>query len=345
MKFVDEVTIEVASGHGGPGCVSFRREKFYPRGGPDGGDGGCGGSVIFRVSTRLHSLLDLKFKKKYIAPDGLPGKGQDRSGKDGEDMVLQVPPGTLIKDENGTLIKDLSEVLEEDFVFLKGGIGGKGNSFYKSSVNQAPGVAQKGLPGDRRIIQLELKLLADVGIIGFPNAGKSTMISRISAAKPKVADYAFTTLVPNLGVVRHGDDQSFVVADMPGLIKGAHEGAGLGTRFLKHIERTKCFLHLVDGSGMSGRDPVQDYLDINEELQKYDALHEDDADYRPLRPRPQIVAVNKVDVLDEDAVFELIQKFKDIGVTAMPVSAVAGLNVTEMVFQMGAMVFHDENED
>lgn len=340
MKFVDEVTIEVASGRGGPGAVSFRREKFVPRGGPDGGDGGRGGHVIFRTSTRLHSLLDLKFKRKYAAGNGEQGGAANCSGSDGQDLILEVPPGTVIKNSDGMIIRDLKQ--DEEFLFLEGGLGGKGNTFYKTSVNQAPGVAQKGMPGHSREIKLELKLIADVGIIGFPNAGKSTLISRISAAKPKVADYPFTTLVPNLGVVRYGDDRDYVVADMPGLIKGAHEGVGLGTRFLKHIERAKCFLHLVDASGMSGRDPWEDFVDINSELEMYDKAHAKDGQYVPLMPRKQLVALNKIDVLKETELRKVVKKFEKHNVEVFAISAVAGKGIDELVFKLGEMVFYGE---
>jgi GTP-binding protein len=340
VKFVDEVSIEVASGKGGPGHVSFRAEKFVPRGGPDGGDGGDGGDVIFQSSGRLRSLLDLRLKRKYRAGDGERGGPANCSGKDGESLVLLVPPGTMIKDESGHLIKDMAP--DEEFVFLEGGIGGKGNTFYKSSVNQAPSVAQKGMPGHERKIQLELKLLADIGIIGFPNAGKSTLISHISAAKPKVADYPFTTLTPNLGVVRYGNDLSFVVADMPGLIKGAHTGAGLGTRFLKHIERTSAFVHLIDATGVSGRDPFEDFKDINEELEKYDLLHKDEDAFRPLFGRPQIVALNKSDAVDEETLHDLVKKFEKEDVSVMTISAATGQNLKELTFRMGGLVFDNQ---
>lgn len=243
MKFIDEVRISVSSGKGGAGSVSFRREAMVPRGGPDGGDGGKGGDVVLRTDTRLHSLLDLRFQKTYKAQDGLPGEAQMRSGKNGENLVITVPPGTLVKDSDGRVLYDLTEHTE--LVLLPGGLGGKGNTFYKSSVNQAPTVAQKGLAGQTLDIHLELKLLADVGIMGLPNAGKSTLISRISSAKPKIADYPFTTLVPNLGVVRFAEELTFVVADIPGLIEGAHTGAGLGIQFLRHIERCAVFVHLM----------------------------------------------------------------------------------------------------
>jgi len=344
VKFVDEVTIEVASGRGGRGHVSFRREKFVPRGGPDGGDGGRGGNVIFKTSTRLHSLLDLKIKTKYRAPDGDPGMSQNRSGLDGEDLVILVPPGTLIKDTSGTLVRDLGP--DDEFIFLEGGIGGRGNPFYKSSVNQAPGVAQKGMPGKEATIHLELKLLADVGIIGYPNAGKSTLISHVSAAKPKIADYPFTTLVPNLGVVRVSDEANFIIADMPGLIKGAHQGVGLGTRFLKHIERTKCFVHVVDVGGVSERDPVQDFRDINEELKLYDRAHRGHEDFSPLSRRKQIVALNKIDILPEEEVAKITTKFEKFNFEVIPISAATGKNLDKLVQRMGEMVFNgDEEED
>jgi len=342
VKFVDEVTIEVASGHGGPGCVSFRREIFVPRGGPDGGDGGRGGHVIFKTSTRVHSLLDLKIKTKYKAADGEPGKSQNRSGADGPDLVIIVPPGTIVYSIAGEVIRDLGP--DEEFVYMRGGLGGKGNTFYKTSVNQAPSVAQKGLPGEGVTIRLELKLLADVGIIGFPNAGKSTLISRISAAKPKVADYPFTTLTPNLGVVKYSDEHNFVVADMPGLIKGAHQGVGLGTRFLRHIERTKCFVHLVDASGMSGRDPVQDFKEINHELKMYDKSNKDEEDFQPLAQRKQIVVLNKSDVVPEGEMQKLEEKFARMGHPAISISAVAGKNIQKLVNLMGKMVFSGETE-
>lgn len=343
MKFIDEVTIEVASGKGGAGSVSFRREIFVPRGGPDGGDGGRGGSVIFQATTRLHSLLDLRLKSKYRAEDGEPGGQQKRSGASGKDMLLLVPPGTIIKNEQGEILKDLG--MDETFTLLEGGIGGKGNVYYKTSVNQAPSVAQKGMPGQEMTVHLELKLLADVGIIGFPNAGKSTLISHISAAKPKVADYPFTTLIPNLGVVKYGEDANFIVADMPGLIKGAHAGAGLGTRFLKHIERTSCFVHVVDATGISGRDPVKDFFEINKELELYDEAHADEEDYRPLAGRRQIVALNKMDAIQEKDKAKLIKKFEKKDVKVVPISAATGAGLKDLVYMMGEMVFNDNEED
>jgi GTP-binding protein len=342
VKFIDEVTIEVSSGHGGAGAVSFRREKFVPRGGPDGGDGGRGGHVIFKTHSRIHSLLDLKYKNKYNAQDGEPGANQNRSGAAGEDLIIIVPPGTIIKSEDGEVVKDLVD--NEEYVFLEGGIGGMGNPFYKSSVNQAPAVAQKGMPGQTRKIHIELKLIADVGIIGFPNAGKSTLITNISAATPKVADYPFTTLVPNLGVVKYREELNMVVADMPGLIKGAHEGIGLGTRFLKHIERTKCFVHLIDASGISGRKPFEDYADINYELKKYDEQFEGEEGFVPLAKRKQIVVLNKIDILNEKDLKKLVTQFEKKKVSVVPISAATRKNLSQLVDLMGEMVFHGEKE-
>ncbi|MEZ0393337.1 MAG: GTPase ObgE, partial [Pseudobdellovibrionaceae bacterium] len=268
MKFIDEVNIVIASGKGGQGCVSFRREAMTPRGGPDGGDGGKGGDVILKVEKSLNSLVDFRRNKRYAAQSGQQGSGANCTGAHGSDMILHVPQGTIVRSSEGEILVDMTGV--QEYVLLKGGRGGKGNWFFKTSVNQAPEHAQPGEPGEELEVKLELKLIADVGIVGFPNAGKSTLISRISAAKPKIADYPFTTLTPNLGVVKAGDFRNFVVADIPGLVKGAHQGIGLGIQFLKHIERTKVFVHLVDVSGMSSQDPLQDYRDINEELKMYD---------------------------------------------------------------------------
>lgn len=337
MKFIDEIQIRVSSGRGGPGAVSFRREAFAPRGGPDGGDGGKGGDVLLRASRHLNSLVDFKSNKKYSAQDGEPGAAANCSGADGQDLVLLVPEGTVVRGESGEILVDMTGL--EEHVLLKGGRGGKGNHFFRTSVNQAPEFAQPGEEGEALDVVLELKLIADVGIIGFPNAGKSTLISRISAAKPKIADYPFTTLTPNLGVVKAGEYRNFVVADIPGLVKGAHEGVGLGIQFLKHIERTRLFIHLVDVSGMSGRDPVQDYEDINQEIRMYDAANEGKDGFFPLSGRPQFVVLNKIDALSVDALARMKSGFaKKTGVEPWVISAVAGKGVKELINEVARRV-------
>ena len=332
MKFVDEVHISVASGKGGPGSVSFRREAMVPRGGPDGGDGGKGGDVIFKADDRLHSLLDLKFKRTYKAEDGEPGAAANRSGKAGQDLVMKVPPGTVIKNKEGHILYDMAE--HQEVVLLKGGLGGKGNTFYKSSINQAPSVAQKGMPGEDLEIFLELKLLADVGIIGLPNAGKSTLISRISAARPKIADYPFTTLVPNLGVVQVGPERTFVVADIPGLIEGAHRGEGLGIQFLRHIERTSLFVHLVDASPMAAKPPMEAYKEIREELRLYDELKEGEEGFQPLSPRTELIVLSKADLLQEEELRKVIQSFREMKLEVMWISAATNKNVQNLVTEL-----------
>lgn len=342
MKFIDEAKILVRSGHGGPGAVSWRREKFIPRGGPDGGDGGAGGSVIFKVNSQLGTLLDFKFNRKFLAEDGAPGDRQNMTGANGKDAVIEVPRGTIVKSLEGHVLADLSESGTK-YVFLKGGRGGKGNNFFKNSVNQAPKFAQPGEPGAEQEVKLELKLLADVGIIGFPNAGKSTLISRISAARPKIADYPFTTLVPNLGVVQGVGERSFVVADIPGLIKGAHAGAGLGIKFLKHIERTKFFVHMIDGSNFSGRDPFQDFQDINEELKLYDEAKKEEEGFFALSDRKQIVVINKSDVLSDDDKVKIKSEFKKRKLEPLFISAVSGQGVRELVDKMTRMI-NEEKE-
>lgn len=338
MKFIDEIQITVKSGKGGPGKKSYRREKFVPRGGPDGGDGGKGGDVIFRANPRLLSLLDFRVKRIFKADDGAPGEAEHASGAAGPDLYLDVPPGTIIKTEAGEILADLNEPGME-LVFLKGGRGGKGNAFFKTSVNQAPTHTQPGEPGESREIKLELKLLANVGIVGFPNAGKSTLISRISAARPKIADYPFTTLVPNLGVVRIDNERSLVVADIPGLIPGAHKGAGLGIKFLKHVERTSCFIHLIDISGMSGRDPLEDYYAINAELKEYDSLHDQEEGVMPLSSRKQVVVLNKIDSLADADVFDIVNRFKKAGTETLQISSATGQGIQELLYKIGDMVF------
>jgi GTP-binding protein len=285
MRFIDEAQIEIKAGHGGPGSVHFRRETMEPWGGPDGGDGGNGASILVRVDKNLSTLMDFRFKKKYVGKPGDPGSGKRRSGKAAEDIVLRVPPGTIIRDAStGDVLLEMIEQVEEPVLLCKGGRGGKGNTHFATSTHQTPRFAQPGEEGEEKNITLELKLLADVGLVGFPNVGKSSLIASISAARPKIADYAFTTLVPNLGVVKLDEERSFVVADVPGLIEGAHEGVGLGIRFLKHLERTRAYVHLIDAA--CGRDPENDYEVVRKEL----------AAFNPeLLRRQEIIVFNKMD--------------------------------------------------
>lgn len=297
--FIDRVKIHVQGGHGGNGVTAFRREKFVPRGGPSGGDGGRGGDVWIVADSSLNTLLHLRFNPEHIAERGRHGEGSNCSGRDGEHRTVRVPVGTQIfESTNGELLHDLAQDGDR-WLAAKGGRGGFGNSHFATSTNRAPRYHQAGSEGDEFELQLELKLLADVGLVGFPNAGKSTFISTVSAAKPKIADYPFTTLEPHLGVVDLGDFRTLVIADMPGLIEGAHEGAGLGDRFLRHIERTKVLLHLVDVSSFSGRDPVEDYQKLNHELRSYDPV---------LAQRPQIVVATKIDALDEPERLEALKR-------------------------------------
>jgi GTP-binding protein len=319
--FVDEVDILVEAGAGGAGACSFRREKFVPRGGPDGGDGGKGGSVYAVASPHINTLIAYRFNREFRAKRGGHGQGSNRTGKDAPDIDLEVPIGTLIyykaedPSENPTLIGDLTE--EGQRVLLaQGGIGGRGNARFVSSTNRAPRRCEDGTPGETKQLQFHLKLLADVGLVGFPNAGKSTLISRISAARPKIAEYPFTTLVPNLGVVSMSGNRSFVVADVPGLIEGAHEGKGLGDRFLKHLDRTKVLVHLVDVSGASGRDPIEDFETIQRELSLFSAQ---------LEAKPQIVAATKMDaVSDPDLVDALQAHVRSYDLPFRRISAVTG---------------------
>lgn len=288
--FIDRTKIRVQGGHGGNGVTAFRREKFVPRGGPSGGDGGRGGDVWMMADESLNTLLHLRYNPEHIAERGRHGEGSNRSGREGGDTVVRVPVGTQVYEaESGELLHDFTENGDR-WLAARGGRGGFGNSHFTTSTNRAPRYHQEGSPGEELELQLELKLIADVGLVGFPNAGKSTLISTISAAKPKIADYPFTTLEPHLGVVDLGEYRTFVVADIPGLIEGAHQGAGLGDRFLRHVERTKLLLHLVDVSSISGRDSVSDYEAINHELEAYNL---------ELASRPQIVVATKIDALDE----------------------------------------------
>ena len=289
MKFIDEVKIRVIAGDGGRGCVSFRREKFVPRGGPSGGNGGNGGDVVAVADPQLTTLLDLRYQKLYKAARGQHGMGSDCHGRRGDDRVIKVPVGTMIRDAaTGELIGDL-QAGGDRVVVATGGRGGKGNAHFVSSTNRSPRFAQPGEAGQERELDIELRLLADVGIIGMPNAGKSTLISVISSVRPKIADYPFTTLVPNLGVVGYGDGKSFVVADIPGLIEGAHEGHGLGHKFLRHVTRTSLLIHLIDGSRIDAEDPLKNWRTVNRELALFDPA---------LGEKPQIVVVNKIDLTE-----------------------------------------------
>ncbi|HET6975366.1 MAG TPA: GTPase ObgE [Pyrinomonadaceae bacterium] len=326
--FIDRAKIHVQGGDGGNGVTAFRREKFVPRGGPSGGDGGRGGDVILLADSSLNTLLHLRYNPLHIAQRGLHGEGSNRSGRNGEDSVIRVPVGTQIFDAStGDLLHDLSHDGDR-WLAARGGRGGFGNAHFATSTNRAPRYHQSGSKGDELDLQLELKLLADVGLVGFPNAGKSTFISTVSAARPKIADYPFTTLEPHLGVVDLGDFRTFVIADIPGLIEGAHAGAGLGDRFLRHIERTKLLLHLVDVSSISGRDAVSDYETVNRELVSYNA---------DLATRPQFVVATKIDALDEPERLEsLKQKALEEQKPFFAISSATGQGVRELVNAMAA---------
>lgn len=326
--FIDRAKIRVQGGRGGNGVTAFRREKFVPRGGPSGGDGGRGGDVWIVADSSLNTLLHLRYNPEHIADRGRHGEGSNCSGREGEDWIVRVPVGTQIFDSNsGEFLQDLATDGSR-WLAAKGGRGGFGNAHFATSTNRAPRYHQEGSEGEERELQFELKLLADVGLVGFPNAGKSTLISTISAAKPKIADYPFTTLEPHLGVVDLGDFRTFVVADIPGLIEGAHEGAGLGDRFLRHVERTKLLLHLVDVSSISGRDAVSDYLTVNRELRAYN---------QALAERPQIVVATKIDAIDEPERLEsLRQQAEKDGFPFFAISAVANKGTKELVAAVAA---------
>ena len=330
MKFIDEAKIFVKAGHGGKGCVSFRREKYVPKGGPDGGNGGKGGDVVITASATHQTLLDLKYRQHHVAKHGGHGEGGNRTGKDSDDVEVVVPVGTVIRDTGtGELLADLT-IDGEKIIAAKGGIGGKGNAHFASATNRAPRYAQDGMPGEERWINLELKLLADVGIIGLPNVGKSTFISRVSAARPKIADYPFTTLKPNLGVVRIDDEGSFVVADIPGLIKGAHQGAGMGTQFLRHIERTSLLLHILDISQEEERDAWDDYETVNRELALFGPA---------LIAKPQIVGIGKTDLPNvRERVKEVTKTFRKKGIRLYPFSAATGAGVSDIIKEMARLL-------
>ncbi len=331
--FIDEAKIRVKAGDGGNGCMAFRREKFVPRGGPSGGDGGKGGDVVMESSERHNTLVHFRFNPEYKAERGRHGEGSNKTGRDGEDVVLKVPVGTIVYDEvTGERVHDFSRA-DERLVIARGGRGGRGNARFATSTHQAPRECEPGRPGEERTYRLELKLLADVGLVGYPNVGKSTLISRISAARPKIADYPFTTLQPNLGVVVTGEapeEKSYVVADIPGLIEGAHTGAGLGTQFLRHIERTRVLVHLVDVSDASGRpDPVKDFEVIMDELESFGA---------GLERKPMILAASKVDAANPDKLKALKKFAKARKLRFYAISAVTGEGIPELKYTLGEVV-------
>jgi GTP-binding protein len=337
MKFIDEAKIYVKAGDGGRGCVSFRREKFVPRGGPDGGDGGHGGDVILRASSNRRTLLDLKFRQHYVVKHGGHGEGSKRTGRNSDNVEIPVPVGTIIREaESGEILADLTSDGAACIV-AKGGMGGRGNARFATATRQTPRFAQPGIPGEERWITLELKLLADVGIVGLPNVGKSTLISRISAAKPKIADYPFTTLIPNLGVVPYGQHESFVVADIPGLIEGAHEGMGMGIKFLRHVERTSVLLHIIDISKENGIGAWHDYEIINRELGFFNAK---------MLNKPQIVAISKKDLpLTEANLKKEIDIFAQKGIKLFSYSAVTGKGVPELIREMILIISRQRQRD
>lgn len=325
--FIDEAVIEIQSGRGGDGIVHFRREKYVPRGGPDGGDGGRGGDVVLQVNPRLNTLTSFRYRQQFSAEDGAKGGPSNRTGKSADDLVIEVPPGTVVSDsESGEILSDLVEA-GQTFTAAAGGRGGRGNARFANSRNQAPRIAEKGEPGEEKRLRLELKLIADIGIVGAPNAGKSTFLSVVTNARPKIAAYPFTTLEPNLGVAELGEEQTLVLADIPGLIEGAHSGVGLGHSFLRHIQRTRVLIHLLDGMAP---DPILDYAQINSELALFDAH---------LAEKPQVVAVNKIDLPDVQQRWpKLKADLQARGVTPYAISAVTGQEVKTVLYQAARLL-------
>lgn len=343
--FVDEVDIHVQAGGGGNGCMAFRREMRVPRGGPSGGDGGHGGSIYLVASPHQNTLVTYRFHPLFKGQRGQHGMGSNCTGRSGQDLELEVPPGTVVYESGPDgLIKlgDLTEVGDRVLV-ARGGHGGRGNAAFATATNRAPRHTEPGRPGEERTLKLRLKLLADVGLVGFPNAGKSTLIARISAARPKIADYPFTTLTPNLGVVELSDQRSFVVADVPGLIEGAHEGHGLGTKFLAHLERTKVLVHVIDVSSMSDRDPVDDFEIISRELERFTGT---DGELPPLAGKPRVAAANKIDALDDpERLSRLEAHLKPLGIPLFPVSAVSGEGIPALLEAMWERVAAPDTAD
>ncbi|MDO4942767.1 MAG: GTPase ObgE [Lachnospiraceae bacterium] len=333
MKFADRADIYISSGRGGDGCASFRRELYVPNGGPDGGDGGKGGDLIFVVDEGINTLADFRHKRKYSAGNGEPGRKRRCHGADGADMIIKVPPGTIVKEkESGKVILDMSNK-KEPVILLHGGRGGKGNQHYATSTMQAPKYAQPGQKAKELFVTLELKVIADVGLVGFPNVGKSTFLSRVTNARPKIANYHFTTLNPNLGVVDLAEGNGFVIADIPGIIEGASEGIGLGYEFLRHIERTKVNIHIVDAASVEGRDPIADIHAIMNELNAYNP---------EIAKRPQVIAANKIDVMSEEdretAIELLKEEFEPEGFEVFPISAVTGEGVKELLWRVNQLL-------
>lgn len=330
MQFIDQVKVYVKAGDGGKGCISFRREKFIPKGGPNGGDGGRGGHIIFKATRNINTLLDIRYQKQYRAEKGQHGMGKEMHGRNGKDLVIPVPLGTLVKDfETGEVLHDLT-VEGQKYIAAKGGRGGLGNTHFKGPTRQAPRFAQPGEPGEEMTLFLELKLLADVGLIGLPNAGKSTLISSISAARPKIADYPFTTLIPNLGVVKSGEYKSFVIADIPGLIEGAHKGTGLGFQFLRHVERTSILLHLVDVSEMAEGEPEENFKKINKELELYSP---------ELMTKPQAVVGTKLDIKGNGKRLDSLSQYcKDKHYDFFPICSITGEGIKKLVLYLGETV-------
>ena len=325
--FVDKATISVKAGKGGNGAVSFHREKYVSAGGPDGGDGGRGGSIILSVDTNMSTLMDFRYKRKYEAPNGADGSSNNKAGRDGKDLTIRVPKGTVIREkESGAVIVDMSDI--ETFRLVRGGNGGWGNRHFATPTRQAPRFAKAGLRGEELDVELELKLLADVGLVGYPNVGKSTLLSVVSKAHPKIADYHFTTLFPNLGVVYFGEGTSFVMADIPGIIEGASEGAGLGHEFLRHIDRCRLIIHVVDISGSEGRDPVTDFETINNELRSYSP---------ELAQRPQIIAANKSDIAQDEELTKTFKSYvKENGYEMYLISAATNTGVKDLISSVAA---------
>ena len=338
--FIDEVKIDVVAGSGGDGCTAFRREKYVAMGGPFGGDGGRGSNIVFKVDTGLHTLVDLRYMKKIKGKKGENGTGKNMNGKDADDIIIKVPQGTVISDyDTNLVIADLKNI-DSEYIVAYGGRGGYGNTHFKTLANPAPNFSENGEPGEEKVLKIELKLLADVGLVGLPSVGKSTILSKISKAKPKIADYHFTTLSPNLGVVKTKDNRSFVVADLPGLIEGAHKGLGLGDKFLKHIERTKVLAHVVDMGGTEGRNPYDDFILINKELESFS---------KKLINKPMIVIANKMDMPNSEK--NLKEFSKKVNVDIYPVKAINNegldqvlIKLADLVDQVGDIPLYEEKE-